>query len=380
MTGASPFAWAFISGIEANSTGTGRFMQHLQTAVIKRGKFDGTILYCPSGQTIAPHMLNMLTGIPHLVAFHPQMLGFRDTLTLFQQRAAAGRVSHLYLLDNSFFCVRSYNHLDHETGPCFRCVGPGQSANATRQGCIPWPARDPFATSFIDGLSELVRAGRVHLFAQNRGQIDIARRHFGADIAISYAGLWCADWTIYADAFATAQRAEGDASTEPPAYDVVYHGSRDLAKGIGWVLAVAARTPELKYLVPIDRGAVNVNAPPNVIVTAMRWESGLHDAVRTARLVLAPSLWSSPCEGALIKNIVIARAPAVVDVPSAFSAEIPENVVLRLPQSPDQAAAAVREAVAKPWRPDPAARSAWVKNFRAFNEAVAGRLLPGGAL
>jgi hypothetical protein len=225
-------------------------------------------------------------------------------------------------------------------------------------------------------LAELVRAGQVHLFAQNRGQIDIARHHFGADITISYAGLWCADWTVYADAFATTGRAEGDASTEQPTYDVVYHGSRDLAKGIGWVLATAARTPELKYLVPIDRGAVNVNAPPNVTVASMRWESGLHDAVRTARMVLSPSLWSSPCEGALIKNIVIARAPGVVDVPSAFSAEIPENVVLRLPQNPDSAATALRDAIAKTWRPDPDARAAWVAGFRAFNENVAARLLP----
>ena len=49
----------------------------------------------------------------------------------------------------------------------------------------------------------------------------------------------------------------------------------------------------------------------------MRWESGLHEAVRTANLVLSPSLWSSPCEGALIKNIVIAKAPG----DCAFGAE-----------------------------------------------------------
>jgi hypothetical protein len=164
--------------------------------------------------------------------------------------------------------------------------------------------------------------------------------------------------------------------SDPPAYDVVYHGSRDLAKGIGWVLAVAARTPELKYLVPIDRGGGNVAATPNVTVAAMRWESGLYEAVRSARLVLAPSLWSSPCEGALIKNIVIAKAAGVVDVPSAFSAEIPLNVVLHVPPHPDAGAEAIRRALAAAWRPDPAARAAWVADFRAFNEAVADRLLP----
>jgi hypothetical protein len=372
------FAWTFLSGIEANTTGTGRFMQHLQDSILKRARGDGTIIYRPSGRLLPADTLEMLTTVPHLVVFHPQMLGLRDTLALFQRRANAGKSTHLYMLDNGFFCVRSYNHLDHENGPCFRCVGPDQGINAMRTGCRPWPASDEFAPTFIAGLQSLVALGKVHLFAQNKGQIALAQRHFGDEAPITYAGLWCADWSTYVDKFTAEGRAEGDTATEPATYDVVYHGSRDLAKGIGWVLALAQRTPELKYLIPIDRGAVNVNAPPNVTVTAMRWESGLHDAVRTAKLVLAPSLWSSPCEGALIKNIVIAKAPAVVDVPTAFSAEIPINVVLRLPADSDSAATVVRKTIADGWRPDPAARAAWVAAFRAFNEDVTARLLPEG--
>ncbi len=369
-------SWAFLSGIEANETGTGRFMQHLQAAILKRGKFDGTIVYSPNGQTLTAEGKNFLAATPHLVMFHPQMIGPRDTLALMQRRAAAGLRTHLYMLDNFFFCLRSYNHFDHEAGPCFRCVGPGQGVNAAANGCRPWPASDPFAPAYIAGLSELVQTGAVHLFAQNNGQVDLARRHFGDNAQITYVGLWCADWTTYVDAFQKTDTAEGDTVTAAPAYDVVYHGSRDLAKGIGWMLATAARTPEIKYLIPIDRGAVNVDAPPNVTVTAMRWESGLYEAVRTARLVLAPSLWSSPCEGALIKNIVIAKAPGVVDVPSAFSAEIPTDVVLKLPQNPDAGASALRQALADNWRPNPASRAQWVRTFRDFNEAVASRLIP----
>ena len=324
------FDWAFVSGIEANTTGTGRFMQHLQAMILKRGKFDGTIVYCPDGRTLDGDTMKMLLEIPHVVVFHPQMLGARETLALMESRATAGRLTHLYLLDNSFFCLRSYNHLDADTGPCFRCVGEGQGVQAQLTGCRPWPAQDAFAAGFIAGLERLVRDGMVHLFAQNRGQIELAHRHFGLSAKIDYVGLWCADWAEYVDAFDTSGLAEADFVKPAQGYDVVYHGSRDLAKGIGWVLALAARTPEYRFLIPIDRGVVNVDAPANVTVAPMRWESGLHDAVRTARLVLSPSLWSSPCEGALIKNIVIARAAAVVDIPSAFSAEIPDSVVARL--------------------------------------------------
>ena len=371
------FSWAFLSGIEANDTGTGRFMQHLQSAILRRGKFDGTIFYAPAAKGgLQSDLIAALLEIPHLVIFHPQMLGAEPTLRLMRQRGETGRRTHLYMLDNFFFCIRSYNHIDAETGPCFRCVGSGESQNATRMGCRPWPASDAASEQFVSGLATLVQQGTVQLFAQNPGQVEIARRHFGVNAQISYVGLWCADWTGYVDAFAASGRAEGDMTTERPEYDIVYHGSRDLAKGIGWTLALAEQTPELRYLVPIDRGQVNVKAPANVTVASMRWEGGLHDAVRSARLVLSPSLWSSPCEGALIKNIVVAKAAGVVDIPSAFSAEVPASVVTRFPQDLRAAGPAVRDALALNWRPDPAAREAWVAKFRAFNEGVAERLLP----
>jgi hypothetical protein len=351
-------------------------MQHLEARVLARGKLDGTIVYCPAGRMLARETADLLAAVPHLVIFHPQMLGVRETLALMQRRADAGRVTHLYLLDNFFFCLRSYNHLDREVEPCFRCLGDGAGIAAVATGCVPWPARDPFASAFIAGLERLAAGRHVRFFAQNRGQIELAHRHFGQAVAIDYVGLWCADWTAYVDAFSATGVAEGDGTASDLPYDIVYHGSRDPAKGLLWVLAVAELTPEFRYLVPIDRGNADVKAPGNVTVTAMRWENGLHAAVRSCRLALAPSLWSSPCEGALIKNIVTARAPAVVDIPSAFSAEIPPNVVARLPTHPAEAAAAIRRIVADGWKPDASARRAWVAAFRGFNESVAARLLP----
>jgi hypothetical protein len=69
------FSWAFLSGIEANHTGTGRFMQHLQNAVLARRSFDGSIFYANAQAPLAPAAADMLAAIPHLVLFHPQMLG-----------------------------------------------------------------------------------------------------------------------------------------------------------------------------------------------------------------------------------------------------------------------------------------------------------------
>ena len=369
---APPLSWVFLSGIEANTTGAGRLLQHLQAAILKRGLLDGTILYSPLGKMLSNDAMEWLTTIPHLVLFHPQMLGIDQTGELIRRRTAQDRPTHLYLLDSYFFCRRSYNHIDPETAACLRCVGQGREINAERFGCIPWPFPDAGATGFIAALHEPVRRGLLRLFAQNRGQIELARAHFGASTVVIHAGLWCADWTEH---FAAFEKTAPLAPVESQ-YDVVYHGSRDLAKGIGWVLNVAERTPELRYLIPIDRGTATVAAPANVTVTAMRWESGLADAVRHARLVLAPSLWSSPCEGALIKSIVTAKATGVIEVPSAFSSEVPNDVVLKLPPDPIAGAQAIRTALAECWQPDLAARRRWAIDFRTFNADILQRLLP----
>src|SRR5688572_18103751 len=96
-------AWAILSGIEANHTGTGRFMQHLQAVILKRGLFNGTIFYCPAGKVLPTDTATTLAEIPHLLILHPQMLGVRETLALMQVRAAKKLKTNLYLLDSFFF-------------------------------------------------------------------------------------------------------------------------------------------------------------------------------------------------------------------------------------------------------------------------------------
>src|SRR3954467_15968679 len=133
------FQWAFLSGIEANHTGTGRFMQHLQASILARGHVDGSIFYANREKPLSPQMAQMLAAIPHLVLFHPQMLGLSAALALIETRANAGRTTHLYLLDSFFFCRRSYNHIDDEAVACLRCLGDPQGTAAVRLGCAPWP-------------------------------------------------------------------------------------------------------------------------------------------------------------------------------------------------------------------------------------------------
>ncbi len=92
-------------------------------------------------------------------------------------------------------------------------------------------------------------------------------------------------------------------------------------------------------------------------------------------MTIVPSLWSAACEGALIKSIVTSRLCAVVDNPTAFSSEIPDDVVLKLPPDPTEAAEAATKALANAWQPEENARQEWVKAFKLHHRAMVNRII-----
>jgi hypothetical protein len=62
----------------------------------------------------------------------------------------------------------------------------------------------------------------------------------------------------------------------------------------------------------------------------MTWETGLREAISACKIVVNPSLWSSPVEGALLKSIKSNGCVAVVPVDYSFQKEIPFDVVIHL--------------------------------------------------
>lgn len=369
--------WVLLSGIPSSHPGgTGQLMRHLEKEILATQRYDGTIIYCPDKEELTDAQFEILVDIPKVVIFHPQMLGLSATLSLLSERRAKGLTTHIYLLDSFFFCRRSYNHIDSEFSPCLRCVGAANMNAADRMGCVPWPKTEDAAPTLIKALHEHVTAGSVHLYAQTKTQAALARQHFGSTAVIEVVGLWCDDWAEHFDAFLSDSSVRNQTSN----FDIVYHGSRDMAKGLGWLLAVAAQTPNFSYLVPLDRGSANFSGPANVTIKPMRWDEGLFDAIKGATITVVPSLWSAPCEGALVKSIVTARAVAVAQNESAFASEIPEGVHLSLPADPVKAARGLSNAIHENWQPDLAVQKRWAKDFRDIGNALLSRLIPSVVL
>jgi hypothetical protein len=72
------------------------------------------------------------------------------------------------------------------------------------------------------------------------------------------------------------------------------------------------------------------NDYPNITFKNMRWESGLKEHVMTSKIVLNPSLWSAPIEGALIKSILFNGAVGTFGFPYSFTSEIPNGNIIKL--------------------------------------------------
>ncbi len=306
---------------------------------------------------VAPAIRNAET----VILLHPQSIGGRWCLDLIRRRR---RPTWIYLLDSSFFCIRSYNHVRTENDACTRCLEGIWSA-ADEQGCRPYPAGHDCGAMFLWQLRSFAGSSRVRFMAQNPGQAALAEHHFGAGWPVPVVGMWTVD---LAEIFA-ARGSKRAAVKRPPSCDVVFHGGDNAAKGFFWSLDLARRLPAVRFLFPLAwRPGTGWGArPANCEFIPMTWESGLEDAVAAAPVTLVPSLWSAPIEGALVKSIMVGRAVAAPVVDSGYVSDLPDGLVYLLDRQPAKAADQLVRLLASRWRPESAVLDAWQTQFHSAN-------------
>lgn len=379
-----------LSGMKPDGTGVGRLMACLVAEAAARPAGEVRILCRPSwkqplellrrgriGECLAvwrgERQWQQLLSDPAirnadpLVLIQPQTLGVR-----WCEQLLAGRrlPAWLYLMDSSFFCLKSYNHIAGEHSACTRCLG-GRWQWAASLGCRPWPIADVATGRFVERLREWMIAGHVRCLVQNERQAELIQSHCGGRATTRVVGLWTSDLDP-----APVQRSRLTQRAERST--IVFHGASIAAKGALWAIEVARQAPHLEFLFPFKARQLNLasgETPPNVRFEPLTWETGLADRVADAEVVLVPSLWSATMEGALLKSVISARAVAVVEEPTAFSSELPAGLILRLSGDPCQAAKQLAAAVAERWTPDARLRASWIAQLERANRNLLDRLI-----
>lgn len=383
----SPRNLCIVSGIGPGSSGTGRLIEHLEASA-GRARARGwnlTFIHRYRPGLSIPGALRRLrlfpilgelwrrlnlpfrrrlrlhqdSGAP-LILFHMQHLGTRRALSLLRTWKGP---AFLYVLDSGVYCIRSYNHLPGETGPCTACLGR-RFESIRERGCTPFPRPDPFFPEFVSSLAGLVDTHRVTLLTQSPGQTELLSAHFPPE-SVRTVGMW------------TSELDELDAPGEPPSPGsgpVVFHGHDIEPKGAAWLMRVAMHVPDIPFLFPFERRRGRPAPPPHVEFRPMTWETGLREEVRRSRMTFVPSLWSAPVEGALLKSLMLAPRTGVVDVPTAFHREVPDPLLFRFDPDPEKAASQLRTALDRKG-PTAEERRSWWNAFAAGNRGMLDRIL-----
>lgn len=345
-----------ISGIGPGSSGVGRLMTQLVPEYQAKGYFVITrrggnhpirdlflkkkyfrlskqiFFRCLVDLSFAFRCLPVLNS--EVVFLHPQTAGYFLLFYL----ACFNKVS-LYVMDNSFFCIRSYNTHPLTGSECLQCLGEIMPHHL----CTPFPVGIPkkINTFYLELLDRL--SLRLRFMAQNRLQADLLKVHFGANINISIVGMNAESDELLSNLPARIE----EVFDQNDRYDVVFHGASHVAKGLIYVLQLAELMPEFSFLIPDDFSNVariaKISPSSNVCCELMSWETGLRDAVSSARLVINPSMWSAPIEGALVKSAMFNKNVATVESQYGYEAEI-QTVAnhLRLPLDPVHASETLR--------------------------------------
>lgn len=263
----------------------------------------------------------------NILLIHPQTIGFKNVIKLIKNNNI-----YIYLMDCSFFCVKSYNHLEKSFNPCLLCLG-GNYEFAKRNNCKPFPERYKLGSNvqFLEMLKE--SSNEITFIVQNSSQADLVMDHFGNNTKIYEVGMFTTDFVDAPTKCRNIEKFNNRFNV-----DFVYHGAANEVKGLLYVLDIALELKQFSFLVPasyekckkIIGNKILKKDLKNVAFLDINWETGLKEYIINSKVVLCPSLWSAPIEGALIKSFIFNGVVALVPTKYSFTNDLPESIYCKL--------------------------------------------------
>ena len=260
-----------------------------------------------------------------VVLAHPQGIGLILSMYIIRRN----NFVHYYVLDNSYFCIQSYNFHPQE-GECLRCINGNMKPFST---CRSFPGyRLKFIHSYyIKFLKRHTK--KIKFFFQNDKQMELFCRHTsGLERHVERIGLQTSDIRSSLQEVCQSLTSEcpdseliiNNHSINPPY--VVFHGAQHEAKGCGLAFKIAEKLDEYTFIFPFEKP--NLSLPKNCVFEPCSWDTGLKELVTHAHCVICPSLWSAPIEAAFIKSILYNGLLIVSHTEYGYSSELPRGLLL----------------------------------------------------
>jgi hypothetical protein len=341
-----------ICGLPPGHGGTGNFLRDLMPISTNNGYHN--VHPIQNRFTRAEQWKLASLKDKNIVLLHPQTIGLGVVQSLIDNNNVS-----IYVLDNSFFCMQSYNHRITKRGECLDCLG---NLGNVAPSCAPFPV--PYTKSeYLSHLDWLKNTHqKISFICQTQGQASLLAKHFGPSVNCRVVGL-------KTDEFNDPNISDSKYKSQNKRYDIVYHGSLVRAKGILFFLELAAELPEFTFLVPMSADQAlfsfgSISQRSNLFYEDVNWDSGLKDYTQSCRLVLCPSEWSAPIEMALLKSLEFNGSVGVLQTKYGFESEIPNKLLMRLSLNIVDSANIIRNEL-KYFETNRLDTQIWSKNFRA---------------
>lgn len=333
-----------ISGLPPSTGGVGRLMQNLIPEAKKNGyavihrrqatsiralakklNFIGLIKETIERFSDNLNYTKSLCALKNseIIILHPQSI----SLPLINKILKKNKVS-FYVMDNSFFCMRSYNNNPLTGKECLKCITSLENAEII---CKPWPSKYK-KNSYIREINQIrFNSKTITFLAQNELQSNLLKQFYGKNVTTKIVGLNTGELE---KCF-----IESNNISQKPIYDFVFHGASHIAKGLEFVIELATAMPQRTFFIPDDlqniektlnRKIENIN----ISYSKCNWETGLKSAILNCKIVLNLSVWSAPIEGALLKSVVLHPKVATIETEFGFEKELSQVLpIIRLPHN-----------------------------------------------
>ena len=359
--------WLVITS--AGEYSSGGLIDHLVKRLRAEGRQDVRVLEASATpfdtDTIASARLS-----PRLLIL-PRRLDPAAVNGIIDARSSAGQITHLFAEDTAFFCLADRNHVAGELYPCLRCIG-GVSDSAHELGCLANHHGRAHPSSAITRLHELCAAGHVEFLANGPNLTKLIQAHFGGHVPVRTVDLWRSSWSALLDRI-DAHPIPTDTSRT---IDVAVHTDHATDRASRWIAGIARKLPGVRFLLSFQPQGVDEALPRNLAVHPEGWDDEFEQAIRTARIALVPTLWSSASTDELVNVLVAARSVAVLDSPTCSATELPDGLLARLAPTALDAARRLADLLQEEWQPDAELRSHFLRTWTRSRDKPTAHILP----
>lgn len=317
-----------ICGIAPGFGGVGKLMEYLSDKLDdskyvmlypKTFSFKNRYLRWIINQISKQIFFNLkLRGIKNkdIILMHHQSIGLKVTKLLIDHNKSID----FYVMDNAFFCLKSYNYIEGQNKECLECVG-GNFESAFKNNCKVFPYKHS-ANNNVKFLRYLkTQYKKIKFYALSVSNASLLKKHFGEDIFVKVI------YFLTKDILRDQQNAKS-LQYNNNGYDVVFHAADLEAKGFIYIQELAKELKQYSFFIPTKKKLKHKKE--NIFTKYIEWETGLKEVVINANLVLTPSLWSNTPEAATLKSFLYNGSVGLIKNKYGFANDIDHKAYLQL--------------------------------------------------